>query len=260
MPIYGHVRPDYVLPFFGHRLYLIPLMASLSLLAALLIPSVMTAGSDSTHSTVFVDDAFACGIEACIWSQLTNWASLLLALTFYLRYKVVRDFLVPDHCGSLLRGGSSMNASSLRVGLVAAACLFVAANFGEGQVYWVHMGSVRLGTSSLIVYWWLQTRWLEAHIDRFQHRIQRCLFYLTIFGMVLMRVSLWILPGDLFKDRNARECQLVVRVHSEFVPWLRAAAFGQWCSVFCLALLPLTFVGDFKIITQKLEEQAKWRY
>ena len=81
--------------------------------------------------------------ESCIFSQMLNIVSFLVALTMYVRYKQVeqyyRDHLSPESSRIL-----AANVWSLWIGWVSAFGLSIVANFQETSVFRVHMVSIVL--------------------------------------------------------------------------------------------------------------------
>lgn len=95
--------------------------------------------------------------ESCIFSQLLNIASTLIALTIAIRYKQVeqqcRDNLIPD-----ANRVFSLNRIALYLGLASAAGLSIVANFQELQLFTIHMIGACSAFGFGLIYCAVQTR------------------------------------------------------------------------------------------------------
>lgn len=95
--------------------------------------------------------------ESCIFSQLLNIASTLIALTIAVRYKQVeqqcRDNLIPD-ANKIF----ALNKVSFFLGLASAAGLSIVANFQELQLFTIHMIGAFSAFGFGLIYCALQTR------------------------------------------------------------------------------------------------------
>lgn len=95
--------------------------------------------------------------ESCIFSQLLNIASTLIALTILVRYKQVEQ-----QCRDNLTANSnriiSLNKIALYVGLASAAGLSIVANFQELQLFTIHMIGAFSAFGFGLIYCILQTK------------------------------------------------------------------------------------------------------
>lgn len=95
--------------------------------------------------------------ESCIFSQLLNMASTLVALTIAMRYKQVeqqcRDNLIP--CANKV---FALNKWSLFAGLASAAGFSIVANFHELQLYIVNIIGASSALGFGLIYCAIQTR------------------------------------------------------------------------------------------------------
>lgn len=119
--------------------------------------------------------------ESCIFSQLLNLASFLVALTIAVRYKQVeqqcRDNLIPS-----ANKVFALNKWSFFAGLISACGLSIVANFQELQIFTVHMIGAFSAFGFGLLYCAIQTRLSYYMFPIVQSGLflARCRLFLTI--------------------------------------------------------------------------------
>jgi len=117
-------------------LYVYPLVSAILLPATFFLTySISVTLGHTELDWPYISDTATKPPESCIFSQLINVGSLLLAISFYIRYKQVSEY-----CSSyqMQRVYKHVNSLSLWLGWAGALGLSMIANFQETEVYWVH--------------------------------------------------------------------------------------------------------------------------
>jgi len=117
-------------------LYVYPLVSGLLLpLAFLLCYSIAVSLGHAELGFPYISDTATKPPESCIFSQLVNVGALILAFTFYIRYKQVGEYISSYQ---LPRRLSLLNGCCLAAGWGGALGLSLFANFQETEVSLVH--------------------------------------------------------------------------------------------------------------------------
>jgi len=117
-------------------LYLYPLVTGLLLPLAFFLAYIIAVSLGHAElGWPYISDTTTRPPESCIFSQLVNVGALLLALTFYVRYKQVAEY-----CSSyqLPRRLAVLNSFCLGAGWTGALGLSLFANFQETEVAVIH--------------------------------------------------------------------------------------------------------------------------
>lgn len=101
----------------------------------------------------YISDTGTTPPESCVFGQLLNLGSVMLAGTFYIRYKQVAAFYQGHRRQVLLK---RVNVVSLWLGSLGALGVSLVANFQETQVVSVHFFGASLTFGLGTVYLWTQ--------------------------------------------------------------------------------------------------------
>jgi len=118
-------------------LYTYPLVSSLLLPATFILTYTLSVSLGHAElDWPYISDTATRPPESCIFSQLVNLGALLVAITFYIRYKQVSEYCNSYQLSRRLR---KLNYVSLWIGWGGALGLSIVANFQETEVWTVHI-------------------------------------------------------------------------------------------------------------------------
>lgn len=186
--------------------------------------------------------------ESCIFSQLLNIASTLIALTIAIRYKQVeqqcRDNLIPDANRVI-----AINKRSFVVGLLSAAGLSIVANFQELQLFTIHMIGAFSAFGFGLIYCAAQT-WLSYYmypIVKSGLLLARCRLALTCLLAVTFTISSVFGPisikyfhGTDTTNWKPTDGGYIYHVISSICEWISALAIDFFI---------LSFAHEFKFMS-----------
>lgn len=186
--------------------------------------------------------------ESCIFSQLLNIASTIIALTIAVRYKQVeqqcRDNLMPDSNRLF-----ALNKWSFYIGLASAAGLSIVANFQELQLLTVHMIGAFSAFGFGLLYCIAQTR-LSYHVYPIVTKgltVARCRLALTIIlgvsfvtSTVFGPISFKYFHGTDTTNWKPDDGGYVYHVISSVAEWISAMAIDFFI---------LSFAHEFKFMS-----------
>jgi len=118
-------------------LYAYPLASALLLPTTFILTYSLSVSLGHTElDWPYISDTATRPPESCIFSQFVNLGALLVAITFYIRYKQVSEYFNSYQLSRLLK---NINFASLWIGWGGALGLSVVANFQETEVWSVHI-------------------------------------------------------------------------------------------------------------------------
>lgn len=226
-------------------LYLFPLSSGLLLpLTFFLVYIIAVSLGHAELGWPYISDTTTRPPESGIFSQLINVGSLLLVLTFYIRYKQVSEY-----CSSyqLPRRVYLLNNWCLVAGWGGALGLSLSANFDETEVPIIHWMGFYL-CFSLALFWIWATVLASYSLyplatSKFlliTRLILGCLYSLT---MTVMLVA-GIVAKNLFNGKDP----------TKWLPsdggwsWHCASTGSEWLMAVCLDLIILSLVPEFRRI------------
>lgn len=95
--------------------------------------------------------------ESCIFSQMLNIVSFLVAITIYVRYKHIEQYYRDSNLTIESESILKLNRRGLFAGLASSFGLSIVANFQETNVFRVHMAGAILAFGFGVLYSWIQT-------------------------------------------------------------------------------------------------------
>ncbi|XP_077519442.1 DNA damage-regulated autophagy modulator protein 2-like [Amblyomma americanum] len=104
----------------------------------------------------YISDTGTYAPESCIFSQLLNICSFLMAATVYVRYKEVEQYY-RDHLSQESPRVLRMNTAGLWLGWVSSLGVSIVANFQETEVLYVHLCGAMLAVGGSTAYTWVNT-------------------------------------------------------------------------------------------------------
>lgn len=186
--------------------------------------------------------------ESCIFSQLLNIASTLIALTIAVRYKQVeqqcRDNLLPD-----ANRYFTLNKWSFVVGLASAAGLSIVANFQELQLFTIHMIGAFSAFGFGLIYCVSQTRlsYYMYPIVKSGLLLARCRLALTILlaitfisSSIFGPISIKYFHGTDTTNWKPSDGGYLYHVISSVCEWISAMAIDFFL---------LSFAHEFKFMS-----------
>lgn len=186
--------------------------------------------------------------ESCIFSQLLNIVSSLIALTIVIRYKQViqqcRDSLLPDANKVFW-----LNKVSLFIGLASAAGVSIVANFQELQLFTIHMIGAFSAFGFGLIYCAIQTK-LSYHmypIVKSGLFLARCRLALTIIlaitfitSSVFGPISIKYFHGTDTTNWKPTDGGYLYHVISSVCEWISALSINFYI---------LSFAHEFKFMS-----------
>lgn len=186
--------------------------------------------------------------ESCIFSQLLNIASTLIALTIAVRYKQVeqqcRDSLIPD-----ANRVFALNKWSFFVGLASVIGLSIVANFQELQLFTVHMIGAFSTFGFGLIYCATQTR-----LSYYMYPIVESGLYLA-----RCRLALTVLLAITFVTSSTFGPVSMEYFHgSDTTNWKPAdggyiyhviSSVCEWISTLAIDFFILSFAHEFKFMS-----------
>lgn len=186
--------------------------------------------------------------ESCIFSQLVNIASVLIALTIVIRYKQVeqqcRDNMLP--CAEKV---FALNKFALGAGLLSAVGISIVANFQELQLFTVHMIGAFSTFGFGMIYFAAQTRlsYYMQSIVQSGLLLARCRLILTCILAVTFAISsvfgalsIKYFHGTDLTKWHPKDGGYIYHVISSTC---------EWISVMSMDLYILSFAHEFKFMS-----------
>lgn len=186
--------------------------------------------------------------ESCIFSQLLNFASTLIALTIAVRYKQVeqqcRDNLIPD-----ANRVFALNKTSLFIGIASAIGLSIVANFQELQLFTIHMIGAFSAFGFGLIYCAVQTRlsYYMCPIVSSGLILARCRLVLTtilaitfITSSIFGPISIKYFHGTDTTNWKPNDGGYLYHVISSICEWISALAIDFFI---------LSFAHEFKFMS-----------
>lgn len=186
--------------------------------------------------------------ESCLFSQLLNIASFLVAITIKVRYKQLeqqcRDNLTPDANGIL-----TLNKASLWLGLLAAFGLSIVANFQELQLFVIHMIGAYCSVGLGLIYCCIQTRlsYYMMHLIKSGLMLARIRLALTVLLAINFTVSTILGPIAL-SQFDGTDLTMWKSTDRGYVLHL-ISAICEWISALSLSFYILTYSHEFKYMS-----------
>lgn len=186
--------------------------------------------------------------ESCIFSQLLNFASTIIAITIAVRYKQVeqqcRDNLMPDS-NKLL----ALNKWSLFIGLFSAAGLSIVANFQELQLFTVHMIGAFSAFGFGLIYCMAQTK-LSYRVYPIVNNglaVARCRLALTIILAVSFMITISFGPLSL-KQFHGTDTTNWKPEDGGYIYHV-ISSVSEWISAMAIDFFILSFAHEFKFMS-----------
>lgn len=186
--------------------------------------------------------------ESCLFSQLLNITSVVIALTIAVRYKQVeqqcRDNMLP--CANRVL---ALNKAALIIGLLSTAGLSILANFQELQLFAVHMIGAYSSLGFGLIYCVAQTR-----LSYYMYPIVQSGLFVARYRLALTIIlAITFIISTVFGP--------IARVYfhgTDTVNWKPSdggyiyhviSSVSEWISVMSLNFFILNFAHEFKFMS-----------
>lgn len=186
--------------------------------------------------------------ESCIFSQLLNIASVLIAFTIVVRYKQVEQ----QCCDNLMPNANDifkLNKIAMFLGLLSAAGLSVVANFQELQLFTIHMIGAVSAFGFGLLYCMAQTRltYSMRTIMTSGLCLARCRLALTVLlaitffsSIIFGPISIRYFHGTDTTNWKPGDGGYIFHVISSVCEWISALSIDFFI---------LSFVHEFKLMS-----------
>lgn len=186
--------------------------------------------------------------ESCIFSQLLNIASVLIALTIVIRYKQVEQ----QCCDNLTPNANDifkLNKVAMFLGLLSASGLSVVANFQELQLFTVHMIGAVSAFGFGLLYCIAQTRltYSMRTIMTSGLFLARCRLALTILLAITFFSSIIFGPISI-KYFHGTDTTNWKPGDGGYIFHL-ISSICEWISALSIDFFILSFVHEFKLMS-----------
>ena len=194
----------------------------------------------------YISDMVKLSPESCIFSQMLNMVSFMLAITMYVRYRMIDQFFV-DH--ESLRNGyiRSRNWISFRAGCIACLGLSIVANFQVSKVGRVHTIGAWIAFTFSQQYMWFQSLLSFQMLDINSARTAKYRLLLSctmtcsyITHLVCARMAHVDFDGLDRTHWSPTDGGYNLHVIS---------AVAEWISMLCISFFILTFVREMQLIS-----------
>jgi len=226
-------------------LYIYPLLSGFLLpLAFLLSYTIAVSLGHAELGWPYISDTATKPPESCIFSQLVNVGALLLAITFYVRYKQVAEY-----CSSyqVPRRLAALNGCCLVAGWGGALGLSLFANFQETEVSLIHWLGFYLCFFLGLAWTWGS---VLASYSLYPLATAKWLLVTRLILACIYSVTLTVM---LVAGAVARE-QFHGKDNTKWMPgdggwyWHCASTGSEWLMAFSLDLTILSLVPEFRRI------------
>lgn len=186
--------------------------------------------------------------ESCIFSQLLNIASMLIALTVVVRYKQVEQ-QCRDNMLACANRVFALNKSAFIIGLLSTAGLSIVANFQELQLFTVHMIGAFSAFGFGLIYCAAQTR-LSYYMYPIVHSgllLARCRLALTFVLAITFSISTVFGPISIKYFHGTDTTNW--RPNDGGYVFHVISSVSEWISAMSLDLFILSFAHEFKFMS-----------
>lgn len=226
-------------------LYIFPLLSGLLLPLTFFLAYIISVSlGHAEWGWPYISDTTTRPPESCVFSQMVNIGALLLAVTFYIRYKQVSEY-----CSSyqIPRRLSRLNKFCLAAGWGAAAGLSIFANFQETEVSQIHwIGFYLCFVLSLVWTWATVLASYSLHpistskVLLFSRLFLACCYSLT---MAVMLVA-----GAVAKSKFDGKDPTKWSPEDGGWNWHCASTGSEWLMALSMDLIILSLVPEFRRI------------
>lgn len=228
------------------KIYLLPLCVFVLLPGTFIVTYLIAVKLGHVEADFpYISDTGTHSPESCIFGQLLNITSFLIAITVYVRFKQIHIYYGYHLSGETI---PLLNRVSLCLGLVASLGLSIVANFQETNIIVVHLIGALLCFGPGTVYIWLQVglSYLVSPIINKIYMAHGRLFLAIVCTTAFLTsciagpISMSQFHGEdktkWYPDDGGFELHVV----STVAEWVLAIAFDVFI---------LTYAGEFRRIT-----------
>jgi len=227
-------------------LYFYPLAAGLVLPITFVLTYMISVSLEHTElDWPYISDTATRPPESCVFSQIVNVGALLLAISFYIRFRQVSEYCT---CYQIQGHYKLVNNVSLVLGWLGALGLSILCNFQETEVAEVHKVGLYLCFGCGVLWLWclvyLSGGLYLVFSSHLSLTIRVILSVINTTSFVVMLIS-----GEIARSKFHGQDPTKWQPDDGGWNFHVASTVSEWVMALSLDLSILTLVPEFKLLT-----------